>query len=176
MLPFFKSGDIDFLLNSFKRTFDVITMTNVLEHVLSPESIIEKCIKLLSRNGVLVITVPNDFSYLQKKLLLENKISQPFWVSPPEHLSYFTKESLTNLMEAYNLKESYHIGDYPIDFELLVEESNYINHPDLGKVAHKKRIAVTNLMAEISIERLARYYKSLGDMGFGRDITGFYTL
>lgn len=46
------------------RTFDNITLFHVLEHVLSPKRLLEKCRGLLTTGGVLTIAVPNDIASL----------------------------------------------------------------------------------------------------------------
>ena len=47
------------------KTFDVITLNNLLEHVIDPNNTIDLALKLLTNDGVLIIEVPNDFSNYQ---------------------------------------------------------------------------------------------------------------
>jgi hypothetical protein len=69
-------------------------MNNLLEHVIDPSETMDKATALLAEGGVIVIQVPNDFSAYQQ-FLLENKyIEHPFWIAYPDHLNYFTCESL----------------------------------------------------------------------------------
>jgi 2-polyprenyl-3-methyl-5-hydroxy-6-metoxy-1,4-benzoquinol methylase len=56
------------------ETYDVIYLGNILEHVIDPLGLITKCSDLLSERGVLVITVPNDFSKLQKIMIASDII------------------------------------------------------------------------------------------------------
>ena len=69
--------------------FDLIYMNEVLEHVHNPETIIKTCFDALEDNGLLYISVPNDFNPFQM-ILLEQKKYKPWWVSPPEHIHYFS--------------------------------------------------------------------------------------
>jgi SAM-dependent methyltransferase len=55
-----QAEDLDFR----GRTFDNITLFHVLEHVLSPKRLLEKCRDLLAPGGVLTIAVPNDIASL----------------------------------------------------------------------------------------------------------------
>ena len=53
-------GDIEELdLNSFDKNFDCIIFADVLEHVVSPLSVLNKCKLLLNDNGVVIISLPN---------------------------------------------------------------------------------------------------------------------
>jgi len=51
------------------ENYDVIYLGNILEHVIDPLALVTKCSDLLSAGGLLVITVPNDFSILQSSLI-----------------------------------------------------------------------------------------------------------
>lgn len=53
-----KIEDIDFR----DRRFNVITLFHILEHVHDPSSVIEKCYGLLSDEGVLIISAPNEIN------------------------------------------------------------------------------------------------------------------
>lgn len=44
----------------FERSFDLITMFHVLEHVPNPSRTLERCYQILKPNGLLVLAVPND--------------------------------------------------------------------------------------------------------------------
>jgi 2-polyprenyl-3-methyl-5-hydroxy-6-metoxy-1,4-benzoquinol methylase len=74
-LPDLITGDIYMGLKSLisqERKFTVIWASNVLEHVLDPVELLLELKHLLQPGGVLVIQVPNDFSFYQS-FLLENK-------------------------------------------------------------------------------------------------------
>ena len=40
---------------------DIIHLGNVIEHVLNPEDLLKKIKNILSSNGILICTFPNDF-------------------------------------------------------------------------------------------------------------------
>jgi 2-polyprenyl-3-methyl-5-hydroxy-6-metoxy-1,4-benzoquinol methylase len=76
--------------------YDVVTSFEALEHMVSPGSILQKTAGLMKHNGVINIEVPNH-----KDLLLscyENIGYESFYYHKA-HIHYFTKESLSNLLE-----------------------------------------------------------------------------
>lgn len=75
-------------LIKMNKTFDFINFGNILEHVISPINLLNKCHKLLDQDGVLRVKVPNDFSHLQNYISKSNSIDS-YWVRYPDHLSYF---------------------------------------------------------------------------------------
>jgi ubiquinone/menaquinone biosynthesis C-methylase UbiE len=46
-------------------SFGTITLFHVLEHVPRPKALIQKCYRLLQKDGILVIAVPNDVLWLR---------------------------------------------------------------------------------------------------------------
>lgn len=49
----------DFLAKKFPlNSFDTILCTQVLEHVPEPEAVLDKCYRILRKNGVMILTVP----------------------------------------------------------------------------------------------------------------------
>jgi 2-polyprenyl-3-methyl-5-hydroxy-6-metoxy-1,4-benzoquinol methylase len=74
--------------------FDIITIWHVLEHIESPAETIEECSKVLSPEGVLVVSVPNFDS-------LQARISGPKWyhLDLPYHLFHFSLANLRELLE-----------------------------------------------------------------------------
>ncbi|WP_298532261.1 class I SAM-dependent methyltransferase [uncultured Algibacter sp.] len=81
-------------LSSFKKkSFDVITLWHVLEHLPDLESQIVSFKKLLKPKGRLVIAVPNYNSY-------DAKHYKEFWAAydVPRHLWHFNQESISKLM------------------------------------------------------------------------------
>ena len=79
---------------SQELTFDVITLWDVLEHLPHPGDALAKVRRLLKRDGLLILTVPNIDS-------LEHKVFRENWfpLEIPRHLYHFTIETLTTLLE-----------------------------------------------------------------------------
>ncbi len=90
------------------ETFTVITMFNVLEHMVDLNGVMEKVYRWLKPDGLLVIEVPNVES-LQRKMFKGN------WVhwDVPRHIFHFSPKTIRNLMQKHNLKM---IREYSLPF------------------------------------------------------------
>ena len=111
-------GDVYELLISMKEKghkFDVIFLGNVLEHVLDPAALVDQLKNLLEKDGLLVITVPNDFSDLQRFLLDKSEVDEEYWITYPDHLNYFNLNNLSKLLSDRNLPVIDKFSDFPIE-------------------------------------------------------------
>lgn len=175
-------GDaLEVLSQMEKRCYKgTILMDHVLEHVVDPERLIKIITEISVPGTSLVISVPNDFSATQKKLYEEGYIETPFWVTaayPPEHLSYFNKDGLNNLMTEYGWKMEVLMGSYPIDFHLFNENTNYVQKKNIGKSCYEAGLEIEELMRDVmGIEGLVDIYRKLGEAGLGRSMTGYFIL
>lgn len=158
-----------------KKKFNLIWLDNVLEHVIDPFQLMTDLHKILYDNGLLVVEVPNDFSIVQKYLFDKNYIDNEFWVCAPDHISYFSKEGLSNLAISSGWHVNNFISDYPIDWDLFNQKTNYIKDSSLGKNSHLRRIEIENLIHSVSPEKANLFYEALSGLGLGRNITGFFT-
>lgn len=170
-------GDISQNILSLVRSgsaFDVIWLDNVLEHVLDPLSLLKQCKKLLKKNGVLMVEVPNDFSVLQKYLIDKKYVNSEYWVVPPDHISYFNREGLTAIATKAGFHNAFTMSDYPIDVNLLNRDTNYKRDATKGKNVYRASIELENLIHAISLEKTVAFNKALADLGLGRCIVSFF--
>ncbi len=79
-----------------KRSFDVVTLCDVLEHFPDPNSEIQRTSELLVPGGLLLINTPDAGSWYAR-MLRQN------WhlIVPPEHLYYFNRKSVRLLLEKH---------------------------------------------------------------------------
>lgn len=157
-----------------KRSFDVLLLDNVLEHVLDPLDLLVKLRGLVRPAGVLIIEVPNDCSVLQQHLLEHGHITRPFWIAVPDHISYFNREGLQAVCRAAGWEKRDLLGDFPIDLNLINPATNYVENRSAGKACHQTRISVENLLHEISPRKTNDLYRVLAELGLGRQIIGFF--
>lgn len=173
---YFKKGNIfDLLENEFRlnQTYDIVWLQNVLEHVIDPLDLMSSLKRLVSKLGILVVTIPNDFSKIQDYLYKSDLVNSKYWVAPPDHLSYFNSENIKKVLK----KTGWHLcdltGDFPIEWFLVNEHSNYINNKMKGKAAHMARIEVENLISESDPEKVLEFWRALANLGMTRNITLF---
>lgn len=159
-----------------KSQFDVIFINNVLEHVLEPESLILSLSKILKINGKLVIRVPNDFSDFQLQMKSQKMFIREYWVNLPDHLNYFNKESLTMLVTKFGLQPIKHLADFPIEFFITNDKSNYVKDSTLGPFAHMSRIFIENYINSFeNKDSVVNFWSSMAEIGLGRNVISIFT-
>ncbi|KAA5827437.1 class I SAM-dependent methyltransferase [Algibacter amylolyticus] len=87
------------LLKFQPKSFDVITLWHVLEHLPNLDEQIATFKKLLKPNGTLIIAVPNYKSF-------DAQYYKSFWAAydVPRHLWHFNKTSVSNLVSKQSFK------------------------------------------------------------------------
>ena len=156
------------------RTFDAILLDNVLEHVLDPARLLQRIRRLMTHDTVLIIEVPNDFSVFQTHLLDNNRIDRPFWIVSPDHISYFNRQGLINLLQSEGFADLKILSDFPIDLFLFNDNTNYVMNKDVGKSCHAARLAVENLLHGLPMEDTDRLYEAMAQAGIGRQLIGYF--
>jgi len=83
-----------FIMNEDKipfedNTFDSVIMDNVLEHISEPKPLMEEIIRVMKKNGKLMIGVPGEVGYSVDD----------------DHKVFYTRESLKKLLGEYEFKE-----------------------------------------------------------------------
>lgn len=174
---FLVEGDVFRLLEgerSAGASYDLIWLQNVLEHVVDPVGLMTFLRSLVRPGGSLVVTVPNDFSGLQIEAQRKGLIDREFWVALPDHLSYFSRDSLEKIGAATGWSVLDILGDFPIDWFLFHPAANYIMDKSAGKPAHRARVALENLIGQNRPEDVVAFYSAMARIGMGRDLTAFY--
>jgi 2-polyprenyl-3-methyl-5-hydroxy-6-metoxy-1,4-benzoquinol methylase len=170
------TGDVFRLLQaeiSAGCRYDIVWLQNVLEPVIDPLSLLALLRSLVSPAGMMVVTVPNEFSIVQLGAIMHRHIDQAFWVAPPDHLNYFDYASLMNVSHATGWECIEILGDFPIDSFLFHPGSNYIQNKTAGKFAHRARIQLENIVNDRPLEDVLRYWSAAAKLGIGRDFTAF---
>tara|TARA_Y100000590_G_scaffold31109_1_gene34485 strand:+ start:2817 stop:3689 length:873 start_codon:yes stop_codon:yes gene_type:complete len=160
------------------KTFDVIFLMNVAEHVPSFNALIKKIYKKLKKGGLLIIKVPNEYDIVHNKYLKNNNLKkeQLQIFNPLHHLNYFNKDSLKkSVLNNFNLKCLTMYSDFPIEMFILNKFTNYYKNKSFGKNAHDLRVKITNLLAEHNkLNKILKYYQISLEIGLGRDITAVF--
>ena len=152
------------------EAFDLVWLDNVLEHVPRPEQFLARVRRVLKPGGLLLIEVPNDNGPLHRFLDGHGLIERPFWQAYPEHLSYFTSDTLERLLRAHRFGVVDRIGDFPIDLFLLNRAANYVNDRSLGKDAHRARVLFDEFSSAFGDEATVDFYRAIARLSLGRNM------
>lgn len=87
--PYFKHADIFKLAEQQVYFYDIILLTEVIEHVPNPKDFLKALYKLLKPQGKLLLTTPNKSAY-PSEILWETE-------PPPVHLWWFSEDSISYL-------------------------------------------------------------------------------
>ena len=162
----------DFLSDaSAKRLgqFDVVHMSEVLEHISDPARLLQLVHGLLGPGGLLCVVVPNDYNPFQVALRSVCGY-RPWWVAPPHHINYFNCDSLGRLLARNNFCVVHQETTFPIEMFLLMGE-NYVGNDELGRQCHARRKSFEKNLAAAGLGDLKRdLYHKLSTMGIGREV------
>lgn len=73
------------------KSFDVVTLWGVLEHIPDPVDLVDKLVKILTPGGLIALTTVNAEGVI------------PYYYKPPEHLTYWTTSALTTLFNKFQM-------------------------------------------------------------------------
>jgi len=143
------------------KSFDVITLWHVLEHLYEPKESLKKMRNLLKDDGFILIAVPNISSF-------DARFYKKNWIAldAPRHLFHFTPETMRAFCKTAGLviKKFYQL---PMDafFNCLMSERIILKNNAFGKLLSPLYFLRGFSTANISIFeslRLGRQKKRLG--------------
>ncbi|TLM66169.1 MAG: class I SAM-dependent methyltransferase [Deltaproteobacteria bacterium] len=151
------------------KSYDAYVMVNVLEHVTEPMTILRRLHRVMKPGATLCVTVPNDFSKLQRAFL-KVKGHLPWFVCLPDHVNYFDFDTLRHALGNAGFEVVDQSALYPLELFLL-QDLDYIASPELGPVAHARRVEFENNMKQAGMmAELDHFYATLAAGGYGRDV------
>ena len=163
----FLEQDPEIYLKRKNIDFNIITLNNVLEHVINPKKFLNQIHKNLNKNQYILIMIPNDFSKMQKKIV--NKIKKKYWISYPEHQNYFNSSNFSKFInKKFKIIDT--IGDFPVELFLFVKKLNYIQKKILGKTIHEYRCKFLNYCFNNNNEETLKLYKTFYNLDISRNI------
>jgi 2-polyprenyl-3-methyl-5-hydroxy-6-metoxy-1,4-benzoquinol methylase len=105
-----------------KKSFDVIYLGDVIEHINNPRQFVQTCRSFLKDDGTIAISTPNVDCWWSRVTLLLYKFFCIPWSSatPPHHLFQFGTMSLNKLLaeQGYKCIKSIHTGPTSLRYEL----------------------------------------------------------
>ncbi|MGF1591675.1 MAG: class I SAM-dependent methyltransferase [Kiloniellaceae bacterium] len=156
--------------------YDMVVCNNVLEHVIDPLQLLEDLKAVVAPGGMVRLAVPNDGSWLQQQVVDLGFARENFWVCPPEHLSYFTIDSLDSLLRRTGWRPLEILTAFPIELYLLNEASCYTKDRSLGRASHFARVEFEVGLAAQSLDKLIAFRRGCSAAGIGRNISAYMVL
>ena len=150
-------------------SFDVIHMSEVLEHIPKPADLLKIIYGKLTPGGLVCVVVPNDYNPFQHALRTACGY-EPWFLAPPHHINYFNFESLSSLLEKIGFNIIRKEATFPIDMFLLMDR-NYIGNDVVGRECHGLRKSFELNLNNAHFNTLKRaLYQSFSKLGIGREI------
>lgn len=152
-------------LTGAEGSFDAVVLMNVLEHVPDAALTLRQVHALLAAGGVCFVQVPNDFNRLQ--LTAQEKLGLPsWWVAVPDHVNYFSFESLPRLAAGMGFETVEISTDFPMEMFLLMG-MDYVSDPSQGRICHGYRMEFER---SVPADVRRDLYRSLAQQGIGRQV------
>ena len=146
-IVFDKKIEADYLPNNH---FDVVSILEVLEHVYSPVKVVKSINRILKKNGILVIIVPNVESLAAN--IMQSRCNMFLGMS---HINMFSPFTLKNFIEKFSFQE---IFKKTITSELSVI-NNYLNMQDPYLGESKLKNPLIKNYNEKNIHKFLKGYK-----------------
>ncbi len=148
--------------------FDAVHISEVLEHVADPLAVLEGVYGLLDEGGIVCAVAPNDFSPVQE-VLGERLGFEPYWISVPHHINYFSFDSMKNLLIKAGFTIASVTATFPMDFFLLMGK-NYVGDEELGSRCHGLRTRLDIMLGDPRLKGFkAEMYDLMARHGIGRE-------
>lgn len=146
-----------------------INMEFVLEHIKDPLTVLRMLHRIMAEGGIIRVCVPNDFSPGQLAYL-EKYHERPGWVCLPDHINYFTFDSLSGLLSKAGFREVYRTTNFPLEFLLAGGINYYASETERQKVGPFVRNFEASFRETGRQDVLERLYENLAQQGLGRSI------
>jgi len=84
------------------NSFDVVTMTDVFEHISDPKAILADVKRVIKKDGILFIKVPNgNYNLLKLKLAkATNRLTEHDIFDSYEHITHYTQKTLVGMLKS----------------------------------------------------------------------------
>jgi len=120
------------------KKFEIITLWDTFEHIVSPKELLEKILNLLKPNGFFIFSTPNTASY-EWKIMNKEHIQ----LLPPGHVNLYNKDNIKllatrhkfNVLDVLTLNASLDLTYVKKEIDLIVSKnqineqlSNFINY------------------------------------------------
>lgn len=146
--------------------YDFIHMSEVLEHVTNPVSLLKAAYSCLKVGGIICVSVPNDFSALQG-IVKEKYEKNSWWVVPDHHVNYFDFDTLSSLLEETGFCVQEKLTNFPMELFLLMGQ-DYTKDGTLGRDCHGLRKELDISLGQYNGDAMKKLYRALASADMGR--------
>lgn len=87
---------------SHAATYDVVLISQVMEHLIDPGQAAQDICRVLRPGGIAAVCVPRFRSWFS---ILSGR--RDMFITPPEHINYFTTDGMKSLMRAHGLAPAF---------------------------------------------------------------------
>jgi SAM-dependent methyltransferase len=150
------------------RKWDVINAAYILEHIPDPAGFLLRIKDNLEKDGILVIEIPNEFSPFQMAYIKDRQL-QPYWIALPDHLNYFNKKGMENILERTGYEIVHGETSFPMEMFLLMGD-NYLQEPAVGKRSFGKVVEMESSLRRYDPGLLSEFYSALYRCDVGRSL------
>ena len=101
-----------------RESFDLITMWDVLDHIASPDPLLERCHALLKEGGTLFVRTPNVAVHLPRarlNKLIRGERNDIGYLQPRDHMHHYSVATLRTLLERNGFSQLEFMHLRPID-------------------------------------------------------------
>jgi len=96
---FYICADVNEYAKSHINEYDVVLLTEVIEHIENPKSFLSSILHLLKDHGSIILTSPNKSFYPKEAIWIND--------SPPVHCWWFSENSFKYLAQELNLQATF---------------------------------------------------------------------
>lgn len=117
------NGAVEDFIKTNKKSYDLICCFETIEHLFDPANFIKYLNTLLNNSGIIYMTTPNYYGY--DFLTLGEKYKNFYG---PNHLNYFNKKSIENLLNNAGFKLIHYKTSGILDVDIV---QNYFKRNDI---------------------------------------------
>lgn len=122
-----KAYSNDFMNVKLKKKYDLIILINTLDHLYNPDIYMTKIKKILKKNGLLYLEIPNDNQIMNSEFIPPYNNNFSKFMYQVAHYYSFNKKTIVKYLNKYNFKEK------NISFTHNYNFLNFINWYLIGK-------------------------------------------
>lgn len=143
---------------------DIVSAHWLMEHLADPHGFLDWTRKRLTKDGWLLVTIPNDFTAIQLGAM--KVVDKPYYWLNEHHTNYWNAASFHKLLHHHGFNIELVYGSWQPEY-YLANGLDYLNDHQLGRSLHRVIESVDLTYPE---ERYHSYLVA-GEQGRGRDLT-----